>query len=108
MHLKDFLVKQYRDWQDPDREENPTSCPEISIEQVPEALHDKLMSEAAAAGAIFLGTSVSFDHCWFEWNYDGPSETLHITCTKKPFFIDCETVEQRIRDLVKSAKDVVG
>lgn len=89
--------------QDPEYEEMQISCPEITLEQIPQPLYDKLMSEATAAGAIFFGTKVSFDHCEFDWTYDPPSQTLHITCTKKPFFIDCQTIEQKIRELAASA-----
>ncbi len=101
-------IEQVKDWNDPDREANPTSCPAITIEGVPQSLYDKLLSEATAAGAIFAGTKAYFDHCEFDWGYDAPSQTLSVTCTKKPFFIDCATIEQKIRELVSNVKDVVG
>jgi hypothetical protein len=104
--LKDWLLKSF--WQDPNYDIHQMACPEITLEEVPQDLYDKLLSEATAAGAKFDGEKVDFDHCEFNWSYDAPSQTLHITCTKKPFFIDCPTIEQKIRELVKGAKDVVG
>lgn len=101
-------IDEVKDWQNPDREENPTSCAEITLPNIPQELYDKLLSEATAAGAQFSGEKVDFDHCEFDWSYDPPSQTLHITCTKKPFFVDCPTIEQKIRELVKGAQDVVG
>lgn len=94
--------------QDPQYAEVQIPCPEITIPDVSQELYDKLLSEATAAGAKFSGQYANFDHCIFDWNYDAPSQTLHVTCQKKPFFIDCETIEQKIRELVNGAKDVVG
>ena len=104
----DGKIEQIKDWQDPDREENPTPCPEITLEAIPQDLYDKLISEGVAAGAKFDGTKADFKGCTFDWNYDAEAQTLHVTCVKKPFIFSCAEVEQHIRELVKGAKDVVG
>jgi len=94
--------------QDPQYEEVSMSCPEIRIEEVPQDLYDKLLQEATAAGAKFEGTKAEIEGAQFDWSYDDISQTLHVTCLKKPFFISCDSIEQRIRELVLKAKDVVG
>ncbi len=106
MKLKDFLLKAL--WQDPNYDIHQTMCPEITIEEVAQDLYDKLLSEATAAGAKFDGDKAEMSGCAFDWSYDPLSQTLHITCNKKPFFISCAQVEEKIRELVKGAKDVVG
>jgi hypothetical protein len=94
--------------QDPQYEETQIPCPAITIEGIPQDLYDKLLVEATAAGAKFEGTTAAFKGCLFDWNYDSESQTLHVTCLKKPWEFGCGTVEQHIRDLVQGAKDVVG
>lgn len=106
MKLKDFLLKSL--WQDPNYDIHQMACPEITLEEIPQDLYDKLLSEATTAGAVFAGSKAHISGCEFDWEYDGPSATLHITCTKKPFFISCAQVEEKIRELVKGAKDVIG
>ena len=101
-------IDEVKDWQDPDREETPTPCPEITLPGIPQELYDKLLSEAHAAGAFFEGTKAQFKGCVFDWNYDAASQTLHVTCLSKPFIFSCGEVEQHIRELVKGAQDVVG
>jgi hypothetical protein len=97
-------VDEFKDWRDPDREENPMACPEIVIEQIPLDLYAKLLNEATAAGATFYGTKASFQHLEFDWDYDQPSQTLRMTCTKKPFYATCGEVESRIRELAEKAR----
>jgi hypothetical protein len=98
---------QIRDWNDPDREENPMPCPEITIEDFDKVLYHKLLSEALTVGAIFSGTSVTLDGLHFDWNYDAEALVLHITCLKKPFFLGCEQIENQIRQLAAKAKGAV-
>lgn len=79
-------------------------CPEITIEQISPDLYARLLAEATAAGAQFEGTTASIHGLELDWNYDEPSETLHFTCTKKPFYATCIEVEKGIRGLVDKAK----
>lgn len=97
-------LDQVKDWQDPDREENPMACPEITIEQVDQPLHAKLLVEAMAAGATFQGTYATIEALTFDWNYDPAAQVLHVTCLKKPFYATCNEVESRIRELAAKAK----
>jgi hypothetical protein len=97
-----------RDWEDPEREANPMACDEITIEEVPQALYEKLLADATAAGAVFVGTKATIEGMAFDWNYDAPTETLHVTCLKKPFYISCAAVEQHLRERLLKAKNVVG
>jgi hypothetical protein len=94
-----------REWQDPQAEENPMSCPEITIEGIDDALYAKLLAEATSAGAKFEGTSVSLEGLDFDWNRDSEAQAVHITCLKKPFFATCGIVEFKIRELVAKAKE---
>ena len=97
-------IDEVKDWNDPNREETPMPCPEITIPDVPQELYDKLLGEATAAGVHFDGTVASIEGAQFDWNYDAPSTTLRVTCLKKPFFISCDSAEKRIRELVERAK----
>lgn len=98
---------QFRTWQDPDHEEVPTVCDKIELEGIDPALYGKLLHQAIAADAEFIGLTVYFQGVRLAWNYDEPSQTLHITCTKKPFYASCELVEKHIRELVAKAQESV-
>src|SRR5258708_40336924 len=97
-------IEQIKDWQDPDREENPTPCAEITIAEISPELYAKLLSEAIDAGAKFSGTNAEIEGAGFDCSYDAEWQTLHVTCLKKPFFISRDAVEQRIRELVLKSK----
>jgi hypothetical protein len=100
--IKDFLNRAL--WQDPQYEENQVNCPEITIEGIDGDLYRKLLAEANAAGAKFDGSKVSISGLEFDWNYDLEAQVLHVTCTKKEFFIRCPQVESKIRELVEKSK----
>jgi len=103
--IKDFLLRAL--WQDPNYEVDQVSCPEITIEEIPQDLYAKLLAEATAAGAIFEGSFAKIEGLSFDWNYDPSAQVLHITCLKKPFFASCGVVESRIRELVAKAKGAI-
>jgi hypothetical protein len=109
--LKSLLVKEaradIREWQDPQEEENPMSCQEITIEGIGKDFYGQLLAEASAAGGKFEGTKASIGGCEFNWSYDAETQGLHITCIKKPFYASCDTVESKIRELVAKAKESV-
>lgn len=93
--------------QDPQYNEVQVSCPEITVAEIPEALYGELLGQAAAAGAKFNGAVAEIAGCTFDWNYDAASETLHVTCTKMPFYARCDQVETRIRQLIQKAKEAL-
>ncbi len=97
-------IEQVKDWQDPNREDNPTACPEITIEQISPEVHAKLLAEATTAGATFEGSFAYIEGLSFDWNYDSTAQVLHVTCLKKPFYAACGEVESKIRELVEKAK----
>jgi hypothetical protein len=69
-----------RDWNDPDREETPMPCPEITLEGIDANLYGKLLVEAKDAGAQSHGTNlVSLEGLLFDWNYNVQGQVLHIT-----------------------------
>ena len=90
--------------QDPEYPEVPMSCPEISIDQVDQALYDKLLGEAQAAGVKFDGDTVTFEGCTFDWLYDSAAQVLHVTCTTKPLLVGCGYIEGKIQELVTKAR----
>jgi hypothetical protein len=106
--LKALLVKQvtddFKEWQDPQAEEIPMSCPEFTIESIDRELYARLLAECIAAGAKFDGNKASISGCGFIWNYDVAAQVLHLTCTEKPFYAGCQAVESRIRELIEKAK----
>jgi hypothetical protein len=103
--IKDILLTAL--WQDPNYEIHQVSCPEINLENIDPIFYGTLMRQTVAAGAQFNGTKVSISGCEFDWNYDAETQTLHCTCTKKPWDATCGIVESRIRDLVAKARGAI-
>jgi hypothetical protein len=97
-------IDDVKDWRDPDRSENPMACDEVTLTGIDPALYANLLSSAASAGMIFSGAVARFRDFTFDWNYDPPSATLRYTCTKKPFYASCGTVDSHINDLITHAK----
>lgn len=91
-------------WTDPNYEVEQMSCPEIPITDISQALYATLLQDATSAGAVFDGEKATIEGCEFIWNYDAPSQTLHITCTKKPMLATCGEVKTRILALVEKSK----
>lgn len=100
--IGDFFRKAL--WNDPNYEVKQVSCPEITIEAIPNELYEKLLTEAAAAGAEFDGNKMTISGLEFDWNYDTEAQILHVTCTRKPFYVTCAQVETRINYLAEKAK----
>jgi hypothetical protein len=100
MTLKGELIRAL--W-DADYKENEVSCPEIGF-QIDQGLYAKLLAQAKQAGVTFDGESAAISGVQFLWNYDAPSGTLHVTCTKKPWIISCDQVAAKIADLIEKAK----
>lgn len=87
--------------------EDTLSCPEITIPNISKEMYARLMVQATSAGASFDGDTVSMRGLQFSWNYDEPSETLHATCTHRPFFISCDAIAGKISDLIKEARNAI-
>jgi hypothetical protein len=104
-------INQVKDWQNPDREENPTVCDPVVINAVDKDLYAKLLIEAQAGGIVFNGDKASLHDgpisLEFDWNWDETTTDLTITCTKKPFIFSCDTVKARLIDLVVKAKSSI-
>lgn len=79
-------------------------CPEITLEGIDKELHSKFIYEAAQAGAHYDGNQVTLHGITLEWNYDEPSQTLHVTALKHPFYFSCGEIENKIIELVAKAK----
>jgi hypothetical protein len=97
-----------RDWQDPDREQEPTVCNQIELYGINQDLYAKLLTEATAGGIAFDGNRANLHDgpisLEFDWDYQPDSAVLYVTCTKKPFIFSCAQVEERLRELVAKAK----
>lgn len=105
MGLKDKLAdKLYADVYGDERYDRiQVSCNEITLEVSPD-LYAKLLSQFTAAGGTINGSQASIEGCFFDWLYDAEAQALHITCTKKPWVVGCDSVEKRIRELIEKAK----
>lgn len=104
--MKRILGRLFR-WATEDRNYygvDQVACPEITLDGIDQELYAKLLAEATQAGAVFSGSTASLHGADFDWNYDADAQTLHATCTKKPFYIGCGIIEQTIHDLVDKAK----
>lgn len=91
-------------WQDPNYEVTQVSCAPIVYNEVPQDLYDKLLAEAHASGVEFDGNKVKTHGVELDWDYDPISESLAVTCTKKPFYITCEEVEGELNGLLAKAR----
>ncbi len=82
-------------------------CPEIVIPGVSQDLYAKLLSEATAAGATFNGNQAEWHGCSLDFTYDAAAETIHATCTRKPFYIGCQQIADGLRNEVVKAKSSI-
>lgn len=80
------------------------SCPEIEFAGIDKDLYDKLLAQAERSNVKIDGTRAELGKISLDWNYDAPSTTLRVTCTKKPWFMSCEQIENRIRGLIQQTK----
>ena len=78
------------------------SCPAITLEGIHPQKYAGLIATASAQGLVISGPfgSTSYQGIDFKWAYDEVAQTLTLECTKKPIFIPCSMIEQRIRSLV--------
>jgi hypothetical protein len=104
--VKSFIqgkLDQIKDWEDPNREQNPMPSPEITVNGVDPVLYEKLLAELTAAGAVFDGSKVTFKGVEFQWAYDGISAVRYIIL-KKPFYFTEKLIQSQIEDSVEKAK----
>lgn len=96
-------------WDDPalgydDPGNDPMSCPAITFPAIDQTFYRKLYDQAVAAGVKFDGQQAEINGIVLDWNYDVQTQTLSVTCLKKPFFISCADVDNRVADLIQKAK----
>ena len=62
-----------------------------------------LQAKAEASGLMILGDSgtTSAHGCEVSWNYDVAEGELTAQCLSKPFFVSCETINQKLRELIE-------
>ena len=77
-------------------------CDPIQIEGITPDDFSEIVEKAASQGLVLTGTSgtAELQGCTFSWFYDESVEILTITCTHKPFYVGCDTVNDKIRELV--------
>ena len=83
---------------------DPMSCPAITVPSVDQALYDKLLAQATAAGVKFDGTKASIDGIELEWKYDAAAQVLTVTCLKKPFYMSCGEIQSKVAELIHEAQ----
>jgi hypothetical protein len=93
--------------QDPQYEEVQVQCQEITFEDIDPLFYGALMRQCVAAGARFDGVKASINGLEFDWNYDADAQVLHVTCTRKPFFVTCLEVESKIHEQMAQAKGAI-
>ena len=83
------------------------SCPEIVFQGIDQTLYTRLLSQATSSGVSFDGDKASMSGVEFDWTYDPQSNNLHITCTKKPFFIGCGTIQEKLTQLIQESRSAI-
>lgn len=80
-------------------------CDEQVFPGVTPEIHDKLLAIAKDKGYDLpaMGGELKADGCTFSWAWDADKATLTVTCTKKPFFVSCDTVNAHIKALIDEA-----
>lgn len=86
------------------------ACPEIAIPEIDAALHQRLIDQAIRAGA-----SKDDEDRWHITTklgevvltilHDPTSSTLHVTCWKRPYFVSCGMLAEKIQELIQEAKE---
>lgn len=76
----------------------------MSFQGVDDILYTRLLQQAIQAGV----TKDDNDRWKFgdlEFTMRRENGVLHITCTKKPFFVTCGMVAEKIQELISQAKE---
>lgn len=97
-------IEEVKDWQDPNREVNPVTCKEFTIEGVTPALYVSFLCQAKAAGVEFEGNLAEIDGIKLDFNYDPTIEVIHITPIKHPFYVGCDQIQSHIQKIVDKSK----
>jgi hypothetical protein len=103
----DQVKSQYKDWQDPNREVNPVTCEEFSLEGITPALYAGFLAKAKAAGVKFDGDRAEIGGIELDFNYDAVSGIMNITPVKHPFYVGCDQIQNHIQSIVAKAKGAI-
>ena len=78
------------------------ACPSQVFSGVTPAAWDSVKGKAAGAGLAMSADSGTLSKSGFtiDWNYDASEGSLTVTCTKAPFFLKCETVNAKIKEVI--------
>ncbi len=70
------------------------------VKQLNAAMRDQ---GTTGAGMSDLTGTAAHSGVTITWTYDPASSTLTITCTKKPFYVSCDYVADKIRGMLVDA-----
>jgi hypothetical protein len=69
-----------------------------------------MVERAAAMGLIIDGDAGETSHMSFDlrWHFDPATELFTVQCTRRPFMVNCATINERISELVDSCQGEIG
>lgn len=78
------------------------ACPPLVFAGVSRAAWEAMKADANREGIALNADAGTLSKAGFtiEWAYDSGGCSLTVTCTKAPFFLKCETINAKIRELI--------
>ena len=78
------------------------ACPPLLFADVSREAWEAMKAEAARQGVAITADAGTVSKTGFtlEWSYDAGGRCLTLTCTKAPFFMKCDTINAKIRELI--------
>ncbi len=77
---------------------DPVIFPNITAEMFAEIVVNIEKRTGTQIGTQVRGT-LHHSGCTLEWQYLAPLQQLNIRCTDKPFFVSCDTVNDKLNEL---------
>ena len=81
------------------------ACATQTFSNVQAAAWNCLKAKAVSAGFSISTDSGSHSAAGVtvEWNYDASAATLSITCTERPWFLSCSTINGKVHELIENS-----
>ena len=78
------------------------ACPPLVFSEVSRATWEAMKADAVREGIALNSDAGTLSKAGFtiDWNYDAGDRSLTVTCTKAPFFLKCDAINAKIRELI--------
>jgi len=78
------------------------ACPPLVFDGVSPEAWEGMKADAAREGIALTADAGTLSKAGFTiaWTYNAGDRSLTVTCLKAPFFLKCEAINAKIRDLI--------